>query len=131
MSGLSDYPVAPVLRVEDMQRARRFYADALGLKEVDDAIGAGQVSFQAGDGSMVWLYERSGLPAPENTAVGFGVPAEKFAEVMDDLRGRGVVFEEYDIPEMDLKTVDGVAGSGDDKIAWFKDTEGNILAIST
>ncbi len=47
---------------------------------------------------------------------------------MQDLRSRGVVFEEYDFPG--LKTVNGVAVMGDEKGAWFKDSEGNILSIS-
>lgn len=85
--------------------------------------------FIAGDGTMVSIYERPGMPAPENTTLGFGVPADKFDEVMADLRGKSVVFEDYDIPEIGLKTVNGVADFEGSKAAWFKDTEGNILNI--
>ena len=47
---------------------------------------------------------------------------------MRELRGKGVKFEEYDFPG--LKTVNGIATTGDLKTAWFRDSEGNILAIS-
>ena len=85
--------------------------------------------FAAGGGTMVSIYERPGMPAPQNTTLAFGVPPEKFDGVIDDLKSRGVVFEEYDMPEMGLKTVGGVAEVMGTKVAWFKDTEGNILNV--
>jgi hypothetical protein len=45
-----------------------------------------------------------------------------------DLRAKGVTFEEYDMPG--LKTVDGIAGLGEERVAWFKDPEGNILSLA-
>jgi hypothetical protein len=87
--------------------------------------------FTAGDGTMVMLYERPGMPAPQNTTLGFGVAADKFDEVVADLRAKGVTFEEYDLPDIGLKTVDGVAEFEGSKAAWFKDSEGNIININT
>lgn len=131
MSGLSDYPAAAVLRAENLERAKKFYSEVLGLMEREMAGPGGQAMFSAGDGTMISIYERPGMPAPQNTTVGFGVAADKFDGLVADLRGKGVVFEDYDIPEMQLKTVNGVAEMEGLKSAWFKDTEGNILNVVT
>jgi hypothetical protein len=86
--------------------------------------------FEAAGGTMLMVYERPGSVAPENTVLGFGVAPEGFDARVGDLRSRGVVFEEYDIPEMGLKTTNGVAELGGMKSAWFKDSEGNILNLA-
>ncbi|OFW59270.1 MAG: hypothetical protein A2133_04930 [Actinobacteria bacterium RBG_16_64_13] len=132
MAGLRDIPVAGVLRAEDYQRARKFYTEVLGLAEAQESSGPTREGmFMAGAGTMVTVYERPGLPAPENTTLGFGVPADKFDGLVAELRGKGIVFEDYDIPEIGLKTVGGVATFAGDKLAWFKDSEGNILSLAT
>jgi len=131
MSGLGDYPVGAVLRAESLERARKFYTEVLGLTERELSGSTGVTWFDAGAGTMMSVYERPGMPAPQNTVLGFGVPVDKFDEVMADLRARGVVFEEYDIPEMDLKTVNGVADYDGNKVAWFKDSEDNIVSLGS
>jgi hypothetical protein len=86
---------------------------------------AGGVSF------MVFLSPFAGTN--QATAAGFGVDSvDSFDEVVDHLRSKGVVFEEVDFGDLG-KTVDGVisAPDGSGKAAWFKDSEGNILAVST
>ena len=128
MSGLSEYPVAGVLRAESFDRAKKFYTEVLGLAVTKD-MGGDSAMFGAGSGSMFMVYERPGMPAPENTALGFALTADRFDATVSELRAKGVVFEEYDMP--DLKTVDGVATDGDAKMAWFKDPEGNIINIAT
>lgn len=130
MSGLSEYPVAGVLRAESFDRAKRFYTEVLGLPVAMD-MGADSAMFRAGGGSMFMVYERHGMPAPENTALGFALPADKFDAAVSELRANGVVFEEYDLPDVGLKTVNGVAEDGGAKTAWFKDSEGNIINIAT
>lgn len=131
MAGLSEFPATAVLRAEDLNRARAFYSDVLGLKESGEGGAGGGVMFAAGNGSMIMLYERPGMAAPENTTLGFSVPADRFDAVMAELRSRGVQFEEYDIPEIGLKTVDGVADYDGMRGAWFLDSEGNVLNIGT
>ena len=81
MAGLSDYPVAGVLRAEDFDRARRFYTEVLGLVEGQSA-GPGAAMFAAGSGSMVMIYERPGMPAPGNTVLGFAIPAASYDGVV-------------------------------------------------
>jgi predicted enzyme related to lactoylglutathione lyase len=131
MASLGDYPATAVLRAEDLARAKKFYADVLGLKQRDfpGATGEGMAVFAAGDGTGFMIYERPGMPAPQNTAMGFGVPADRFDEVAADLRASGVSFEDYDLPETGLKTVDGIAELPGTRAAWFKDSEGNIVNI--
>ena len=133
MAGLAEFPVAGVLRAEDISRAKKFYTEVLGLEAMETFGPSSEGMYTAGGGTMVMLYERPGMPAPQNTTLAFGVAAAKFDEVIDDLRAKGVVFEDYDVPEVGLKTVDGVAeyAANGVKVAWFRDTEGNIINIAT
>ncbi len=121
---LSNAPVCPTLPVVNMERAKKFYTEVLGLKEAAKSEPGG-INFECGKGTMLYIYERSTPTLADNTACSFDV-ADLVAE-MADLKSRGVVFEEYDFPG--LKTVNGVAEMGGYKAAWFKDPDGNILAI--
>ncbi len=112
--------------VADLKRAREFYENKLGLKvkEADEKMG--EVWYECGQGTMLSIYQRPPVKV-EHTQVSFEV--DDIEAEMKELRARGVGFEEYDIPEMGLKTINGVATMGNYKAAWFKDTEGNILSI--
>jgi predicted enzyme related to lactoylglutathione lyase len=129
MAGLGDYPAAAVLRAEDIGRARKFYTDVVGLTPRKSSGPGDEGMFTAGDGSMVVIYERPGMPAPQNTALGFSIPSDKFDEVAAGLRAKGVKFEDYDLPEIGLKTTNGIAEFEGTKAAWFKDSEDNIINI--
>jgi catechol 2,3-dioxygenase-like lactoylglutathione lyase family enzyme len=132
MAGLADTMACGVVRAESYERAKKFYTDALGLKQGQEFPGPGPGGmFEAAGGTMLMVYERPGLKAPENTVLGFGVSADGFDAVMAGLRSKGVVFEDYDIPEMGLKTTNGVADMGGMRSAWFKDSEGNILNLAS
>jgi hypothetical protein len=72
------------------------------------------------------IYERSDPSKAENTVASFAV--EDVESAVQWLKDRGVVFEEYDFPG--LKTVNSMATIGNHKGSWFKDPDGNILAIS-
>ena len=129
MASLGDFPAAAVLRAEDISRAKKYYADVVGLKPMDIPTSGSEGMFTAGDGTMVLIYERPGMPAPQNTTLGFNLPADQFDAVAADLRAKGVTFEDYDVPEIGLKTVNGIAEFEGTKAAWFKDSEGNIVNI--
>ena len=116
----------PTLSVTDMERAKKFYGKTLGLK-FDRELTEGHVVYEAGEGSFLVVYERSESPKAENTVAGFAV--DNVEETVRWLKDRGVVFEEYDLPG--LKTVNSIATIGDQKGGWFKDPDGNILAISS
>ena len=120
---LKDHPVVPYLPATDVARARRFYEEKVGLVPREEV--AGDVVYECGSGSWIFLYESAGAGSSE--------ASQAFWQVQDverevrELKSRGVTFIDYDMPG--LKTVDGIATMGDTKGAWFKDTEGNILAI--
>ncbi|MFH0915571.1 MAG: VOC family protein [bacterium] len=132
MAGLGDTTVSGVLRAEDYDRAKKFYTEVLGLAEPRETPGpTREGAFGAGGGTVVSIYERPDLPAPQNTTLNFTVSADKVDSVVAELRSKGVVFEDYDIPEIGLKTVNGVAEFEGNKVAWFNDTEGNIISIAS
>lgn len=125
---IAESTILPMLPVVDIQRARKFYHEKLGLRiAIEDEMG---ILFEAGRGSSLYVYRRGPTKA-DHTAAAFEVDDIE-AEVAD-LRRKGIRFEEYNIPDMGLKTVNGIASSRsegyEDKTAWFKDTEGNILAL--
>jgi catechol 2,3-dioxygenase-like lactoylglutathione lyase family enzyme len=105
-------------------RARRFYEGTLGLTPKEEY--AGGVIYECGNGSWVFMYPSPGA-GTSKASTAFWAVDDVAAEVAE-LKARGVVFEEYDLPG--IKTVNGIATAGGAKTAWFKDTEGNILAIS-
>jgi len=81
--------------------------------------------YEAGKGSRIVLYQRDRPSGSDATSMGFVV--DDVRATVRDLRARGVTFEEYDLPG--LKTVDGIATMEGEEAAWFKDPDGNILAI--
>lgn len=121
---LSQSPVCPVLPAKDLNRARQFYTEKLGLKETASNDPGGTM-FEAGEGSKIYMYERPPVTV-EHTQASFLV--KDLAAEMAELRGRGVKFEEYDMPG--LKTNDGVVEMDGFKSAWFKDSEDNILVLN-
>ena len=120
---LASAPVEPTMPVVDMERAKGFYGQTLGLKFVEESEAG--VSFECGNGSRLTLYPRGPTKA-DHTVAGFRVQDVE-AEVRE-LRAKGVVFEEYDFPG--LKTVNGIATIGNVTGAWFKDSEENILGLA-
>jgi len=121
--------ITTTLPVVDINRAKKFYHETLGLKiRWEDQE---RVMLEASDGCKVYLYKRSPTRA-DHTVLSFDV--EDIESEMRDLRRKGVKFEEYDMPEMHLETINGISTSRSQdwemKTAWFKDTEGNILALS-
>lgn len=122
---LSIKSVMPTVAVEDLDRAISFYREKLGLSvrrlegDADSAIA------EVGDSSRLLLY-RSGYRRGETTYASFFV--DDVEGTVRELRDRGVTFEEYDFPG--LKTENGIATIGDLKTGWFKDSEGNTLAVS-
>jgi len=121
---LASFPVVATMPAVDIQRARRYYSDTLGLKPVQIPVPDGAL-FEAGKGSQIYLYQR-GQTKADHTAATFTV--ENIEQVVDDMTMRGVIFEQYDMGE--LKTdARGIATFGSSKSAWFKDSEGYILGL--
>jgi predicted enzyme related to lactoylglutathione lyase len=121
---LKNAPIFAYIPVADLGRARRFYEQTLGLKPKEE-IGGGVV-YECGKGTGFFMYKSAGA-GTSKASTAFWAVDDVAAEVAE-LRARGVVFEEYDRPG--LKTENGIATGGGTKTAWFKDSEGNILALS-
>ena len=120
---LKNFPIVPYIPATNVARARKFYEEKVGLVPREEV--AGGVVYECGDRSWIFLYP-SGGAGTSKASQAFWEVDDVEAEVAD-LRSRGVVFEEYDMPGM--KTVNGIATAGGTKAAWFKDSEGNIMAL--
>ncbi|HZQ69510.1 MAG TPA: VOC family protein [Terriglobales bacterium] len=122
--------VSTRLPAQDLARAKAFYAEKLGLNPVEERPGG--LHYRCAGGSFS-IFKSAGGPSGQHTQMAFEV--DDIEAVVNCLRRRGVVFEDYDLPG--LKTVNGIAeipgnypsrGTGE-KGAWFKDSEGNLLAV--
>ena len=123
-----DVPIRPSLPASDLERAKRWYSEKLGLDPVRE-LDYGDVEYQTG-GVRFLIYQTELAGTNEATAASFVV--DDFDEVIASLRTSGVVFEHVDFGEFGA-TVDGVIESpdGSNKSAWFKDSEGNIFSLTT
>jgi catechol 2,3-dioxygenase-like lactoylglutathione lyase family enzyme len=119
---LNDSPLYAVIPVSDLLEARRFYEEVLGIPPVRES--ETEILYRAGDTRFA-VYPSQGAGSARHTLGSFIV--EHIEAVVAELRSRGVSFEEYDEPE--LRTVNGIARLGPDKVAYFKDPSGNILAL--
>lgn len=131
MSLLDDARVATRLPAQNLGRARRFYSEKLDLEPVDERPGG--LLYRCG-GADFALFQSAGASPGTFTQMAFEV--DDIQAVTDELRRRGVVFEEVDLPGM--KTVDGIAeisgnypskAASGERGAWFRDSEGNMLGI--
>jgi catechol-2,3-dioxygenase len=120
---LSEFPVNPTLPVADLARARRFYEEVLGFVPEGPAT-PGVVIYRAKD-SVLSVYQSEFAGTNKATAAGFRVA--DLASIVQELKARGVTFEEYDFPE--FKTVGGIAQTPGALAAWFKDPDGNIIGL--
>lgn len=130
-ASLRDATVAVRLPAQDLDRARRFYADALGLEPTETRDGG--LRYLCGDTEFV-VFASSGRPSGEHTQAAFDV--DDIDATVAELSGRGVVFEQV---AMDDLPVDGVVvdipgtypstGAVGERAAWFRDSEGNLLGV--
>lgn len=108
--------------VDDLQKARHFYAQILGL-DVSEANG--MLTLHLGGGSQIIIY-----PKPDHTPATFTIlnfPVSSIEKAVDDLSRRGVRFEQYGGEiQTDAK---GISHRGNTRAAWFKDPAGNIISL--
>jgi catechol 2,3-dioxygenase-like lactoylglutathione lyase family enzyme len=121
---LKDGRIHTTLPVADLARAQAFYADKLGLTPAQETPGG--LIYECAGGSSFALYPTTMLASGNHTQASWFV-SDLTAEVAT-LQARGVVFEMYDSPG--LKTEGGIAKLGSIKLAWFKDSEGNLLGLT-
>ncbi|MEV0218499.1 VOC family protein [Streptomyces sp. NPDC050704] len=123
--------VATRLPAQDLERARRFYSERLGLEPVDERPGG--LLYRCGGVDFV-LFQSTGSSPGTFTQMAWEV--DDIDGAVSELRRRGVVFEEVDLPG--LRTRDGIAdvegnypskGARGERGGWFRDSEGNLLGI--
>jgi len=116
---LSNVRVAALLPTTDLETAKEFYGNTLGLKLLPIE---GPVVYEAGAGSTLELLPRSEPTKADHTVAAFRVT--DIAGVIEGLEAKGVVFEDYE------GSVNHVLEFGPTKLAWFKDPDGNLVALS-
>jgi catechol 2,3-dioxygenase-like lactoylglutathione lyase family enzyme len=128
---LHDSKVATRLPAQDLDRARAFYAEQLGLEPIDERPGG--LLYRVSSGEFA-VFLSAGSASAKHTQMGFEVADIETA--VAELKVRGVVFEDYDAPG--LHTRDGIADiegnypskdASGERGAWFRDSEGNLLGI--
>jgi catechol 2,3-dioxygenase-like lactoylglutathione lyase family enzyme len=120
---LGDAPVYPVLLSKDLDQARAFYHDKLGLEIIVEYEHA--IHFRCGSGSKIAVSKSTTGTSDTQTQIGWEV--QDLRRERHELRSRGFTIEDYDLP--DLKTVDGIADVGFAWMAWIIDPGKNALAI--
>lgn len=116
--------------VKDIPEAKKFYSEVLGLT-VTDGKEEGTILLHIPGGAEVFVYPKGNHEPATYTVL--NLVTDNVEEAVDDLISKGVVFEQYDLPQFHIKTdekgiVHGEPGKGP-TIAWFKDPAGNILSV--
>lgn len=121
---LDRHRVYAVLPAADLARARAWWTERVGMDPVHEDPGG--LWYACAGGTWMVITPSGFAGTARNTAASFQV--DDIVATMAALRDRGVVFEDYDLP--DFRTVDGLFTHGPYRAAWFTDSEGNIVEIS-
>jgi catechol 2,3-dioxygenase-like lactoylglutathione lyase family enzyme len=128
---LANARVATRLPAQDLERARAFYSEKLGLEPAEERPGGLRYVF--GETEFV-LFESAGAASGDHTQMAFDV--DDLDAAVEELRDRGLAFEDYDMPGM--KTTDGITevpgnypskGGKGERAVWFRDSEGNLIGM--
>ena len=122
---LERFAIHATVAASDLERARGWYEAKLGITPAIEDPGG--LWYQFADGTWLSVYRTEFAGTARNTQAGWTVTG--IEAVMADLRGRGVVFEDYDLGN-GMVTVEGLLSMGPYKACWFKDSEGNTFEIS-
>ena len=120
---LQNSPIIPYIPASDLVRARKFYEEVIGFKPSQEVNGG--IVYRCGNGTEVFLYVSQGAGTSQASQAFF--PVTDIKAEMTELRSRGLEFEHYDAPGMKME--DDIMTGGGAMAAWFKDSEGNIMAI--
>ena len=123
MLGKAD--ATPMIPVKDLDRAKQFYEDKLGLKTKDEWGGEG-MTMKSGD-TLINVYRSEFAGTNKATALTFEV--DDVEEEVGELKEKGIFFEQYDLPGLKRQGDFYVGEEEDFKTAWFKDPDGNILSL--
>lgn len=123
---LKDKSSSAIVAVNDLDRAKRFYGETLGLESGNEDM-EGVTGYKTGDTWLV-VYQSEGVLPGSGNAVAWGGGGDVEA-IASDLREKGVKLEEY--PEMGMDIENGVHRDGDFRGIWFKDPDGNVLHVNS
>jgi len=126
MAHLKDKLSSAMVAVSDIERARKFYSETLGLELMEDGMG-GVLVYKTGSTHLL-VYPSDFAGTNKATAVVFECGGDVEA-IVADLRAKGVTFEHY--PDMGVDFKDGIHSSDGFKMVWFKDPDGNILHLNS
>ena len=118
---LGDKDASANIAVKNLEIAKKFYEDTLGLSQVG-AEGEDLIVFKSGN-TIIYVYQSQNTGTNQATAVTW-IVGEEMEDVVQELKNKGVNFEHYDMPDMVREGEIHVFG--DMKVAWFKDPDGNI-----
>jgi catechol 2,3-dioxygenase-like lactoylglutathione lyase family enzyme len=121
---LGNKDAAANIAIKNLEKAKNFYEDILGLAQVD-AEGQEVIVYRSGN-STINVYQSQFAGTNQATAVTWTV-GKDMENIVRALKSKGITFEHYDMP--DMKREGDVHVAGDMKVAWFKDPDGNILNI--
>jgi catechol 2,3-dioxygenase-like lactoylglutathione lyase family enzyme len=119
---LQKFPMYSYIPVKDLARARAFYENKLGFKPKEEV--AGGVAYEFAEQTACFMYPTPNAGTSKASQAFWQV--ENIEQEVAELKARGVTFEMYDTAEMDKNGISTDRGA---KAAWFKDTEGNIMAL--
>lgn len=120
---LQNYPIYAYIPAKDMARARQFYEGRLGLLPKEEILGG--VFYEFAQGTACFLYETPNAGTSQASQAFWSV--DDVDALIGKLKAKGVVFEDYDMPGE--RSAAGAVTEGGVKAAWFKDSEGNIMAL--
>jgi len=123
---LANAKAVTTLTASDVDRAKSFWTEKLGLKMAANQADPAGITLEAGDGTEIFIYN-SGAPKATNTVVSFKV--DNVLATVNELKEKGVTFETYDMEE--IKTDENNIATWEEKYqaAWFKDSEGNVVCV--
>lgn len=120
-------PAIAMLAENDLEMARRFWRDTIGLEEIEYSPEMGEATYRSG-GTVFGIYQHAGGSKADHTQLAFQVDSVRASK--RSLEEDGITFEEYDLPG--VKTVQGIANmGGGTEGAWFLDPGGNIIGLFT
>ena len=122
MLGKAD--ATPMIAVKDLDRARRFYEETLGLEAKEEM--AGEVLTVQSGSTPITVYKSEFAGTNKATALTFAV--DDLEQEVEELKAKGIFFEQYNLPGLEQRG-DLYVGEGGFKTTWFKDPDGNILSL--
>jgi catechol 2,3-dioxygenase-like lactoylglutathione lyase family enzyme len=124
----SNATITAIIPVTDLERARDFYEGLLGFQIYTEQLEQGSVTYKSRS-TFLTVYQRQTASSGEHTVAAFDLAAD-FDDVVNELLDSGIIFDTFDIPGVDMPWDErGVLSDGDMSSAWFKDPDGNVLAI--